>query len=275
MKVYIVGLGLIGASYAESLNDLGHTVYGFDQDPAVVDQALKEKLIETSHPAMIGEVDLVIIALYPKATIEFITTHAHQFKVGQIITDVTGIKKGIVTAIEAMMPKGVHYVSHHPMAGKEHSGYAFKDKALFYGANAIVIKTCNTAKTAASKLKECLLSMGFKSVTDASIEEHDQKVAYTSQLPHALAMALVNLEDDDTILRFTGNSFRDLTRIALINEVLWGDVFIENRHILTDKIARLVDELTMIKTLLERSDKEELLGYMQAVKKKRDSYGRH
>ena len=273
MKVFIVGLGLIGASYAESLTRLGHTVYGYDSNQSTCELAIREGVIKKCDMAYLSDVDLVVLALYPKAIVDFIEVHKERFKVGQVITDVSGVKSKLVPEIEGILPSGVDYVSHHPMAGKEKPGYTFKDSSMFRGANAILIQTEKTNDEALRTVETLLRTMGFKRCVTASPNEHDQKIAKTSQLPHALAMALVNTVNDDQILPYTGNSFRDLTRVASINQALWGELFSDNKEALVESLEGIIDELLKIKEFVENKDIRLLENYMESSKEKRNRYG--
>ena len=273
MKVFIVGLGLIGASYAERLKKLNHTVDGFDKNEEVLALAKRDQCIESGNLEAMKQADIVIIALYPKATMRFIKDHLHLFQKGQIITDVSGVKHTIVPIIETWMPNNIHYVSHHPMAGKETSGYNAKNAELFQGANAILIETAQTNFHAKHTLKTLLKDIGFTSIITATPEEHDEKIAFISQLPHALAMALMAMNTDEAILSFSGNSFRDLTRIASINKTLWTELFLENKTTLTHILERTIKELTTIKELISNDHQPALENYMQNVKEKRDNLG--
>ncbi len=272
MNIFIVGLGLIGASYASRLTELKHTVYGMDNNQDITMKALRDGCIVGNDVKYMYDADIVIIALYPEAILTFIEDHAAHFKPNQIITDVSGVKANIVSSIEHQLPASVHYVSHHPMAGKEISGYDARDARLFDNSNAIIIKTETTDVDASITLKTLLKAMGFTSCIMTSPDIHDSLIAHTSQLPHILAMVLVDIGRDDEVYRYTGNSFRDLTRIASINAALWSELFLSNREALSTLLDDTIESLRNIQTLIKENQVEKLISVMTTVKEKRDRY---
>jgi prephenate dehydrogenase len=273
MNVFIVGLGLIGASYASRLTELNHHVYGMDKNPDVETNALKDGCILANDVKYMYKANIVIIALYPQDTIDFIETHAAHFNPNQIITDVSGVKDYIVANIEACLPSGVHYVSHHPMAGKETPGYEARNSKLFMKANAILIQTENTNLDAMAKVEHLLKTIGFSSCVITTSKLHDKLIAYTSQLPHVLAMVLVHINEENSILDYTGNSYRDLTRIASINAELWSELFISNHDTLSNVIDDTIEALKDIQLMIKDNKVEPLKTFMNTAKEKRDSYG--
>jgi prephenate dehydrogenase len=273
MIIYIVGLGLIGASYASRLSELNHQVYGMDQNKDVTSRALKDGCIIGNDVKYMYEADIVILALYPEAIFDFIQTHASSFKPNQIITDVSGVKESIVSKIEDALPDNVHYVSHHPMAGKEVSGYDARDASLFMNSNAILIQTPNTNIQALNSLEGLLKEIGFSSSVIASQQTHDRLIAYTSQLPHVLAMVLVHINNNKDIMKYTGNSFRDLTRIASINAGLWSELFLLNQDALSDVLNDTIESLKTVQVMIKDNQKAMLETFMSTAKEKRDRYG--
>lgn len=273
MKIFVVGLGLIGASYATRLTELNHRVYGMDKNHDVETNAVKDGCILANDVKYMYKADIVIVALYPQATVDFITAHASQFRQNQIITDVSGVKGSIVSKIEKCLPKHVHYVSHHPMAGKEMPGYDAKDATLFMNSNAILIQTKKTNLTALTTLETLLKNVGFSSCVITDINTHDHLVAYTSQLPHVLAMVLVHMNTKDDIAQYTGNSYHDLTRIASINEPLWSELFLSNQYALSEVLGDTIESLKHMQTLINENNTLALKTFLSTAKEKRDRYG--
>lgn len=273
MNVFVVGLGLIGASYASRLTELNHHVYGMDKNPNVERNALKDGCILSNDVKYMYKADIIIIALYPQDVVDFITTHASQFNQNQIITDVSGVKETVVTEIEECLPKGVHYVSHHPMAGKEVPGYEARDAKLFIDTNAILIQTKDTDLKALAKVEHLLKTIGFSSCVITTPKTHDTLIAFTSQLPHVLAMVLVHRNKADNILDYTGNSYRDLTRIASINASLWSELFLSNQGALSDVLDDTIESLRHVQTMIKNNDVDALKLFMTTAKEKRDRYG--
>jgi prephenate dehydrogenase len=273
MKVFIVGLGLIGASYAEGLKQAGHQVYAFNRTESIVDLAIKEGILEKdNHLNKISEADLIILGLYPKHNIEFLKNHLHLLKKGQIITDVSGTKVWMMDEIEKIMPEGITYTSHHPMAGKEVSGYHAKDANIFKNANFVIVKGKKSQENDEIVLRNIAKDLGFGKITVTTPTKHDELIAFTSQLTHVIAVSLVHSDHLLETKRATGDSYRDLTRIAKINENMWTELFLENKQALLKKINDFEKELDDLKKLIKNDDKESIQTYLKEAKEKRKQF---
>ena len=259
MKILIVGLGLIGGSYAASLSNKGHKVYGVDINNETLEYALNKKWIISGAcdaSCFISDMDMIIICLYPKLILEFLVNYSKYFKAGQIITDVCGVKSSfILEATKLAYP--ATYLSHHPMAGKEKVGIKYADSRIFIGAN-FLITPYDDNNQAVEVLKKMAIDMGFGRITVMSPARHDQMIGFTSQLTHAIAVSLVNSDHDNDTKSFIGDSYRDLTRIAMINEKLWSELFLENKEALLMHIESFENELNMLKKALYEDDREKL-----------------
>ena len=253
MKIFIVGLGLMGASYAQALSEK-HDVYGYDINPEVNLKAVTDGIIISSDILEIVTSDLVILALYPKENVSFIKTHQSLFK-DQVLTDLSGTKEWMITEIEKLLPQSIDYISHHPMAGKETSGYASKNKEMFQNANFIIIPTSLTKEQGYRYLNEIYKDLSFGKKLIISAKEHDELIAFTSQLTHVIAVSLVNSDTHKHTKEATGDSYRDLTRIAKINEVMWTELFIENKEKLINEMDKVIKELNTMKELIKKEDK--------------------
>lgn len=233
-KILIVGLGLLGGSYARALTAQGFNVTAVTKEQASVDFALREKIIAGGSTAVnektVGEADIIIFALYPHIFKEWIKENAHLIKKGAVITDVTGVKSSIVYEIQALLPEGVEFIAAHPMAGREVGGVENSTAEIFKGANYIVVPTNKNTAEAIELCKELGKTLGFADVSVLSPERHDEMIAFLSQLTHCIAVSLMCANDDPDLTRYTGDSFRDLTRIARINEEMWSELFLENRE---------------------------------------------
>jgi prephenate dehydrogenase len=276
MKIFIVGLGLIGASYAEGLTQSGHTVYAYDQNPEIINLAIQEGIIHRdSSIDQLSQSEVVILALYPKHNIEFIQSHHTLLRTGQLMTDVSGTKSWMMNALEKLLPDGVTYTSTHPMAGKETSGYQAKDSRIFKRANYMIVKGSRSSDEDESILRSIANDLHFGKITVVDAKTHDELIAFTSQLTHVLAVALMHTDTFKETKEATGDSFRDLTRIAKINEVMWSELFLENKQSLIDKINHFKDELDHIKKMIETDDKETLQTYLKKAKEKRKTFDVH
>lgn len=262
LTVTIVGLGVIGAAFAQSFRKIGiKTIYGIDIDEETIKKAEEKNMInkgflETREP--LQKSDLVIITLYPNIVKSFFVNNIKNFKENVIITDVIGIKGKIIKEIKPIIEKSeknIDFVFGHPMAGREKRGIDFADSKVFQNANYILIKDEKNKKENLELLSEIIKKMGFKSVSFLTAEEHDEIIAFTSQLTHAIAVSLVNSDNQkyDTN-RFIGDSYRDLTRIAKINEDLWSELFLGNKENLLKMIEQFENELDIIKEALKSND---------------------
>ncbi len=260
MKILIVGLGLIGGSYAMGLSRMGHQVYGMDQNLQALVYAKQKGYIQEEDfkvEEVISFVDVIILSIYPQAILSFMKEYQAYFKENQIITDVCGVKCSFIYDIQEYVGKAI-YVSHHPMAGKEKIGIEYADADIFKGANFLITPLEHTPLTAIKKLDELARDLGFKTITVISPEKHDQMIGFTSQLTHAIAVSLVNSDHDKDTVHFIGDSYRDLTRIAMINEKLWSELFLENRAALLAHMESFERELDILKEALKENDKQKL-----------------
>lgn len=275
MKIFIVGLGLIGASYAEGLAHK-HTIYAWNRTEQRVADAINEGIVsKDNNLSKLSEADVVILGLYPKHNIAFVKEHQSLFKKGQIVTDVSGTKAWMVPEIEKVLPKGVSYTSHHPMAGKETSGYAVKDAKIFIGANFVIVKSDKSEPKDEVALREIAHDLQFGRVIVVDPKTHDQLIAFTSQLTHVLAISLVNADAFEETKEATGDSYRDLTRIAKINATMWSELFGENKEALLEQIKNFEIELDRVKDMIKNDQREELIAYMEKATEKRKTFDAH
>ena len=257
-KILIVGLGLLGGSYAKALKRFGFSINAITKDQSSIDYALKEQLIEegSTEPdaRLIGEADLVIFALYPHIFIEWIEQNQHLLKSGALITDVTGVKKNIVYKIQDILRPDVEFIGAHPMAGREVSGVENSTDKMFVGANYIVTPTEKNTPEAIQTCMELGRLLGFSNVTTLSPEEHDEMIGFLSQLTHCIAITLMTCNDTEHMEKFTGDSFRDLTRIARINDLMWSELFVTNKEPLLKQMNLFMDKFNELKSMLEADD---------------------
>ena len=258
MKILIVGLGLLGGSYAKALKRFGFHISAITLEQSSIDYAIREGLIDEGSTELeeriIGEADLVIFALYPHIFVEWIRKNQHLLKSGALITDVTGVKRSIVYQIQNMLRPDVEFIPAHPMAGREVSGVENSTEKIFIGANYIVTPTAKNTPEAIQTCMELGRLLGFSNVTALSPEEHDEMIGFLSQLTHCIAITLMTCNDKENMEKFTGDSFRDLTRIARINDLMWSELFIANKDVLLDQMNLFMDKFNELKTMLETDD---------------------
>ena len=259
-KILIVGLGLLGGSYARALKRFGFHISAITKDQSSIDYALEEKIIDEGSTELderiIGDADLVIFALYPHVFVEWIEKNQGLLKSGAIITDVTGVKGSIVYRIQDMLRPDVEFVPAHPMAGREVSGVENSTDKIFAGANYIVTPTEKNTPEAVQTCMELGRLLGFSNVTTLSPEEHDEMIGFLSQLTHCIARTLMTCNDKEDMEKFTGDSFRDLTRIARINEMMWSELFVANKEALLEQMNLFMDKFAELKEMLEKEDVE-------------------
>jgi len=259
-KILIVGLGLLGGSYAKVLKRFGFHISAITKEQSSIDYAIRENLIDEGSVELderiIGEADLVIFALYPHIFVEWIKQNQALLKSGALITDVTGVKRSIVYQIQDMLRPDVEFIAAHPMAGREVSGVENSTDKMFFGANYIVTPTEKNTSEAIQTCMELGKLLGFSNVTTLSPEEHDEMIGFLSQLTHCIAITLMTCNDKENMEKFTGDSFRDLTRIARINDLMWSELFVANKDVLLEQMNLFIDKFIELKTMLETEDIE-------------------
>lgn len=275
MKIGIVGLGLIGGTYARSLRQYPYELIGIDNNEEALEFALENNIIDkgtTTPKDVLNELDVVFLCLYPKDTVKFIQQNINYFKRGAIISDAVGIKRRLIDALDVYFDDEVEFVFAHPIAGRETTGIANSDASIFKDANFVITPTKNNTEEALNLIETLAKQMGFKNISRLSDIQHDEIIGFTSQLTHAIALALINSDDEryDTKL-FIGDSFKDLTRIAKFNESLWSELFINNKDYLVKHINKFEEQLDIFKAALKANDKEKLQELMiEATAKRRN-----
>ena len=266
MNIVVVGLGVVGGSFLMALKEAGYKdVYGIDIDEDTLRKAKKQGLIKdgcTSGEELIKKADLTIISIYPKLVKNFVEKNKEFFKEGSVITDATGIKVMFIKDIIDILPEDVDFVFGHPMAGREKKGIDFASAEVFKGANYIITPIERNKNENIDLIEKLAYKIGFKRVRKITPEFHDEMIGFTSQLPHAIAVALINSDEEGRETgSFIGDSYRDLTRIANINEELWSELFLGNKENLLDAIKNFEFQLDLIKRAVLEDDKEVLSEY--------------
>ena len=272
-KILVVGLGLIGGSYAAALSRNGFEVGAVDRDPDAIGYALEAGYIRhgsvTAEPDYIGGFDIVVFALYPSVLLDWVKKNARFFKKGALITDVTGVKSGIVFRVQELMPPGTEFVGAHPMAGREVSGVTNASPDLFCGANFIVTPTPANTEEAIRLCEDLGRELGSGTVSRLSPAEHDEMIGFLSQLTHCIAVTLMSCKESRHLVDYTGDSFRDLTRIAKINENMWSELFLMNRDELLSQMDLFLEHFTILRNALERGDAETMKSMMRLSTERR------
>ena len=271
-NVTVVGLGLIGGSIAKAARGFHNcTVRGVDNDASVIKKAFEDGVIANSTCSeadlknILSESDLTVVALYPQATIDFILENQKYMKSGAVIIDVCGVKGLVVSAVEPSLREDLYFVGCHPMAGREVSGYANSLSDLFKNCNFIITPTSNTKRPGLETAEAFARHIGAGNLINTSPDDHDEMIAYTSQLMHAVAVALCDNTHIEKSAMYSAGSLRDCTRVAILNEDLWSELFVLNK----DSLSKLLDEmcasLNRIREAVSASDREELKTIMRGA----------
>jgi len=275
-KIVIVGLGLIGGSYARALKRLGYNVCAIDKSEDTIRYAIENGIIDegtsTDNKGILSDADCVILGLYPSIVVDWIAENQSYFKPGIKITDVTGVKSSIVYDIQKILRSDTEFIAAHPMAGREVYGVANSDDRIFRDANFIVVPTERNTEEAVEWCKNLGRVLGFNRISTLSPEEHDEMIAFVSQLTHCIAVSLMNCNDNENLKDYTGDSFRDLTRIARINENMWSELFFMNKEPLINEMNNFINEITKMRDFIINNDDEELKEMMRISTKRRSLF---
>ena len=261
-KFLIIGLGLMGGSYARALKKYGFRVTAITRSQSSIDYAVRENIIDEGsidvEERLVKEADVIIFSLYPHVFIEWVEKYQSLFKKGALITDVTGVKKSLVYKVQEILRPDLEFISAHPMAGKEVGGVENSSEKMFVGANYIVTPTEKNTKSAIDTCKEIGSLLGFSTISILSPEEHDDMIGFLSQLTHCIAITLMTCNDCENMEKYTGDSFRDLTRIARINEVMWSELFLANKASLLKQMDAFMSKFNELKTMIATDDMESM-----------------
>ena len=276
-KILIIGLGMIGGSYAKGLNAFGITPYGYDINSESLNYAVENNIVSKriDLDLNIKEADLVVLCLYPKNNVEWIKLYQEKLKPGAVITDVSGVKEYILNEVESFLREDLEFVSSHPMAGRETSGILISDNKVFHDANYIIVPSKNAKEESISLIKGLAEILRFKNIEVLDAKSHDELISYLSQLTHVIAISLMNSHHVEEMIRFTGDSFRDLTRIAKINEKMWSELFLLNKNQLVKDIEDFTNELIEFKDLLLNENVEEIKDKMISSTQRRKLFDRN
>lgn len=260
MVVGIAGLGLIGGSLARAYAKAGATVYGYDgnrvvQDFAQMEGTLAGELNETT----VKECELLLVALYPQVSEEYLQKMAPSIPKETLVMDCCGVKRRICQLGFSLAEQyGFTFVGGHPMAGTQYSGYAKSKADMFQGAPMVVVPPNGDDIYLLDRVKNLLAPAGFSHITVTTAEHHDGMIAYTSQMCHVISNAYVKSPRAQTHKGYSAGSYRDLTRVAWLNEAMWTDLFLENRDYLLEELNRMIGYLQEYQQALEQGNGDRL-----------------
>ena len=276
-KTYlIVGLGLLGGKYAQVLSQKGYHVTGITHSRSTLDYALTHGYIQAGKTEdfadLVKGADCVIFGLYPTVLLDWVREYGALLRPGTLVTDVSGVKRGVVEPIQEMLPEGVEFIASHPMAGRETSGIAHSAEVDFAPANFIITPTARNTQTGIDWCRALAETLGFKRISELTPAEHDHMIGYVSQLCHAIAVSLMCASDNSELACYTGDSFRDLTRIARINDKMWAELFLWNKDNLISEIDMFTNALLSMRQKLVEDDRDGLEEMFRLSTKRREAF---
>lgn len=275
-KILIVGLGLIGGSYAEALSSVGYEVGAIDCNADSIAFALEKGWISSGRADTDGEYivkfDLIVFALYPHIFIDWIKQNQRFIRPGALLTDVTGVKCSVVYEVQKLLRSDLEFIGAHPMAGREVSGVRNAKKEIFTDANYIVTPTESNTLEAIAACKALGRAIGFKNISTLTPEKHDEIVGFLSHLTHCIAVALMISKESEHMCEYTGDSFRDLTRIAKINDVMWSELFMLNKTELLAQMKLFEAAFDRLRISIEQGDTDALREMMRLSAKRREYF---
>lgn len=271
--ILVVGLGVIGGSYAEGFTKAGYTVNAIDIDSDAVAYAKEKNMVSDAKifadPLMLGTADLIVFALYPSAFVTWIKNNQSLIKKGALITDVTGVKTSIVYEVQSILREDLEYIPAHPMAGREASGIRYASANVFDHANMIITPTDKNTEKAIAIAREIAEILNFGKISILTPEEHDEMIGFLSQLTHCIAVSLMTCKNSEHLVDYTGDSFRDLTRIAKINENMWPELFRLNKKTLLNQMDLFLKEFSKLRVYIEEDETEKIKEMMRLSTKRR------
>ena len=272
-NILIVGLGVIGGGYASALSKKGYCVRCITKEQKDIDYALERGMIASGSTEVdaetVGAADLIIFALYPHIFVNWIKQYQHLFRSGTLITDVTGVKGCVVDEVQKILRADVEFIAAHPMAGRERSGVEYSDDRVFLGANFIITPTTKNTPQAIAVCRRLGELLGFARITELTPEAHDEMIAFLSQLTHCIAVTLMTCNDSPSLEEYTGDSFRDLTRIAKINDEMWSELFLLNRDALLRQMDAFSSEFARLREMLVTGDRDAMRQMMRTSTERR------
>ena len=275
-KVLIVGLGLLGGSYAKSLKKKGIYVSAIDTRTDAIAYAINNGIIDEGYDYVnkeaVANADTIVFALYPKVFVQWIEDYQQYFSPGVMLTDVTGVKSCIVYKIQQMLRPDVEFISAHTMAGREVYGVENSDDGIFHGANYIVVPTPANSKDAIDNCRKLGIYLGFAGISTLSPEEHDEMIGFVSQLTHCIAVTLMTCNTSEGLEKYTGDSFRDLTRIAKINDAMWSELFLMNKDALLAQMDAFSKEFERLRSMIAGGDRDSMRDMMRRSTQRRSLF---
>lgn len=274
MNIGIVGLGLIGGSMAKALKKYtDNCIYGYNRTKNVTDKAIEMNVLDGElTDENIAQCNLIIISLYPQATIDYVKNNAHLINKDAVVIDCGGIKRLICNALEPVAKEyGFTFIGAHPMAGLHMSGFDYSSEDMFQNASLVLCPNKEVKNEKVDFLRNIFTMVGFTNIQIATAEEHDRIIAFTSQLCHVVSNAYVKNNAATLHKGFSAGSYRDLTRVAKLNEQMWTELFFENDDYLIEELDELIGNLEKYKNALKNSDKNEMCKLLREGRERKEA----
>ncbi|MEE0519612.1 prephenate dehydrogenase [Slackia sp.] len=259
-RIGVVGLGLIGGSFAKAYSDAGLQVFGADIDERSLAAATAEgSIVSALNDETVGECDLILIALYPEATVGWLRDMAPKVSKDALVIDCGGVKRSICPDCFALAEQhGFTFLGGHPMAGTHRSGFRAARSDLYAGSPMVLVPPPIYDPSVIARAQEALSVVGFGSFSVTTPEMHDRLIAYTSQLAHIVSSAFVKSPTSQKHRGFSAGSYKDLTRVAEMNAPMWTELFLDNADNLVEELDSVVEQLRRYREALALHDEETL-----------------
>lgn len=268
--IAVIGLGLMGGSFAKRFKAIGSRVIGINRTASVAQEALRMGIVDSISEEDLKDADIVIFCTPEKGTMAFIEKKIGLLKKDAVLTDIAGVKNDFAEKIQAKLPEGMDFISGHPMCGHEGAGLSQSDGDIFLGANYVIIPQAGNSASHITLIEEMTRALGCRHVPKVTADAHDRAIAYTSDLTHVIATALIQSKSYNKETKyFMGGSFRDETRVADINGHLWTSLFLSNREKLLDEIDRFSEKLQVLRDVIEREDSEGMEAFLNEAGRRR------
>ncbi len=274
--VLVVGLGLMGGSMAQTIKARTNCrVLGWNRTRETAEKAKSDGAIDAvANDSLFKEADLVIVGLYPETTVEWLAENMPKFKKNCIVIDMVGVKKYVVDRLEQpAINAGVHFVGGHPMAGREFSGFDYAQPTLFDGASMILVPNKSCGEADLSTLEKFFLRLGFGQTVRCTPEQHDKMIAFTSQLAHVVSSAYIKSPEADKHNGYSAGSYRDLTRVAKLNEYMWSELFLCNAQPLCSEIDEIILHLDEYRNAIRNGDRMKLTALLRDGRERKERLG--
>ena len=277
MTIGIVGLGLIGGSFAKAYHAAGHTVLAFDTDRSIYDFAVLSGTVNGPlTDETLPECDLILVAVVPSAAVDYLKQHAAHIGKKPVVIDCCGTKRVVCAACFPLAREhGFTYLGGHPMAGTHNSGFKYATATMFHNAPMVLVPENHNDIQLLSRVKELLAPAGFSRFSVTTAEQHDEMIAFTSQLAHVVSNAYIKSPTAGLHKGFSAGSYKDMTRVAWLAPNMWAELFLENKDYLMTELNTLIDNLRQYQKAMERDDLPGLVHLLDQGRKRKEEVDGH